>query len=409
MKLPQFTTALVLLLSEYAVQSFPLGGWTPRHLSRTGSENQLFDIAYGNSRFVAVGRTLQTNGLFESSLSLTSTDAVSWAQASSIIDQRQGEEDFPHGIAYGNGQFVAVSSSGRILTSADGTTWSQRQIEAANAYVSLGPITHANGQFFVLGSARDILTDRVNGFLLTSADQTNWLLRQSGAIDFSIRSITYGAGQFVGVGGGWRDILRNPGSHYNTIVTSTDGIVWIQRQAGTSYMLTDVVYAEGQFVAVGSPDTVITSTDGVNWVQRRSGTQSGFGAIAYGNGQFVAAGDSIVSSTDGVTWIEHTFDSQYGSLYGVAFGNGRFVAAGDSGAILESGTVVNLAITRNVGTGALSLSLAGPTGFDYAIQTSSDLISWRGVTTVSNAASTKIILDVLPATSDRQFYRAISQ
>jgi hypothetical protein len=37
------------------------------------------------------------------------------------------------------------------------------------------------------------------------------------------------------------------------------------------------------------------------------------------------------------------------------------------------------------------------------------MISWRDVTKISNAHSSKVILDGLPAASDRQFYRATSQ
>ena len=77
--------------------------------------------------------------------------------------------------------------------------------------------------------------------------------------------------------------------------------------------------------------------------------------------------------------------------------------------ILQSGSMINVSITPNTDTESLTLSFEGPTGLDYTIQTSSDLISWRDVTKISNPASTKIVLEGLRITSDRQFYRATSR
>ena len=76
--------------------------------------------------------------------------------------------------------------------------------------------------------------------------------------------------------------------------------------------LSAVAYGNGQFVAVGFGGTIVTSTDGVSWVQRESGTQNYLKGVAYGNGQFVAVGDgydpatgenmnsAILTSVDGV-------------------------------------------------------------------------------------------------------------
>ena len=95
---------------------------------------------------------------------------------------------------------------------------------------------------------------------------------------------------------------------------------------------------------------------------------------------------------------------------GFAYGNGHFIAVGDNGTILESGSIVNLAIKHDmVDTRSLTLSLEGPTGLEYTIQSSTDLISWREVTKFTGAQSTKIILEGLPANSNHLFYRAYSQ
>ena len=131
-----------------------------------------------------------------------------------------------------------------------------------------------------------------------------------------------------------------------------------------------------------------------------------FEGIAYGNGQFVAVGNSdgtiglrdgvgtIQTSTDGLNWVlRQSGTPQHTDLRGVAYGNGRFIAVGSGGTILQSGSIIILSITPNAGTGLLSLSLDGPTGLDYTIQTSADLITWHDVTKITNAQSSKVILD----------------
>src|SRR5438046_1101683 len=61
-----------------------------------------------------------------------------------------------------------------------------------------------------------------------------------------------------------------------TVVTSTDGVNWLQRQLETHGHLFGITYGNNQFVAVGGdllhgPGTILTSSDGTNWVQRQSG------------------------------------------------------------------------------------------------------------------------------------------
>src|SRR6266496_3824353 len=53
--------------------------------------------------------------------------------------------------------------------------------------------------------------------------------------------------------------------------------------------LRSIAYGNGVFVAVGGKTTV-TSTNGTTWTQRDPGTQTSLSAIAYGNGLFVAVG-----------------------------------------------------------------------------------------------------------------------
>src|SRR5437016_5650600 len=69
---------------------------------------------------------------------------------------------------------------------------------------------------------------------------------------------------------------------------------WILSSPLPQIGLSAIAYAQEEFVAVGWPGAIVTSADGVNWVQRQSSIQAGTNSelygIAYGNGQFVAVG-----------------------------------------------------------------------------------------------------------------------
>jgi len=70
-----------------------------------------------------------------------------------------------------------------------------------------------------------------------------------------LRSVAFGAGQFVAVGEG------------GAIVTSPDGVNWTQ--------LWCVTYASGTFIAAGGglfePGLILSATDGLNWTRRLDG------------------------------------------------------------------------------------------------------------------------------------------
>jgi len=86
-------------------------------------------------------------------------------------------------------------------------------------------------------------------------------------------------------------------------VTSPDGTNWTQWATATTNQLNDIIYANGQFVAAGNNGTIETSSSGTNWVLQNSGTTNALGNVAYGNGKYVAVGGTIViSSSDAATW-----------------------------------------------------------------------------------------------------------
>ena len=69
--------------------------------------------------------------------------------------QTSGTSNNLIGVTYGNGLFVAVGTSGTILTSPDGVTWTQR---TSGTDDTLRGVTHGNGTFVAVGIYGTILT-----------------------------------------------------------------------------------------------------------------------------------------------------------------------------------------------------------------------------------------------------------
>lgn len=68
--------------------------------------------------------------------------------------------------------------------------------------------------------------------------------------------------------------------------------------------LQDVLFADGQYVAVGEDGAILHSRNGREWTIRKSGVKGMLQSVAYGKGTFVAVGDDnvILTSKDGLTW-----------------------------------------------------------------------------------------------------------
>lgn len=220
-------------------------------------------------------------------------------------------------VAYGNGIFVAVSSSGtnQVMTSTDGVTWTPESAAEANAWQS---VTFGEGIFVAVS------TDGTNQ-VMTSPDGETWIPRAEAEAN-SWRSVTYGNGLFVAV--------SNDGT--NRVMISADGTTWTPEVAAEANPWRDVVYGEGKFVAVANNGTnrVMTSTDGETWIPEAAAEANAWFNVSYGNGVFVAvsfAGTTqAMSSPDGETWTGHVVP-EANSWESLTFGNGLFVAGSTNG------------------------------------------------------------------------------
>ena len=222
-------------------------------------------------------------------------------------------------VTYGNGQFVAVASSGanRVMTSPDGVTWTARTAAAASYWSS---VTYGNGLFVAVA---DFPKPGIQ--VMTSPDGITWTARTAAAPS-SWRSVTYGNGLFVAVAY----------DGVNQVMTSPDGINWTARTAAQNNLWWSVTYGSGLFVAVSRTGTnrVMTSPDGINWTARAAAENNSWYSVTSGNGLFVAVSSSgtnqVMTSPDGITWTPRFIEG--GNLWNsVTYGNGLFVTTASTG------------------------------------------------------------------------------
>lgn len=251
------------------------------NLRDPATTNTLFGVAYGNNRFVAVGWGPTI---------VTSPDGVIWTNSGSGFIQ--GELI---GVTYASNLFVAVGAdlssypaTGTILTSPDGIAWTNRALGFGSR---LYGIAYGKNQFVAVGS------DSANaGAILTSPDGADWTYLNPG-VNARLVTIAYGNGEFVAVGIGSGPLT----------LTSLDGINWVSHSTSLPVALGDttgLAFGHNQFVAVTDSfytgSRILTSCDGVAWIERQSSSAYDLYGVGYGSNSFVAVGETGAILQSGV-------------------------------------------------------------------------------------------------------------
>ena len=146
-----------------------------------------------------------------------------------------------------------------------------------------------------------------------------------------LRSVTFGAKGYVAVGS------------KGTILTSSDGIEWTERDSGVRNVIGNtlygVAYGPKGYVAVGDSGIILTSDNGTDWKLITSASQNIFIAVTYCFDKYFSVGipetagpsgktkiNMVFVSTDGKTWAgEGVKDA--GAFLAVSCGSGRTVVA----------------------------------------------------------------------------------
>lgn len=158
--------------------SINAASWT---LSSTVLPNLLWqDVAFGNNIFVAVA---QTTGGGSTATYAYSSDGISWTTGSLPTSATWIT------VTFGNGLFIAFSEGGTYVTSSNGVTWSSPGTGLVN---QIQKATYGGGYYVVVGSGQD---------LSYSTNGTTWTNRSINLGPASYFYVAYGAGTWVITGG----------------------------------------------------------------------------------------------------------------------------------------------------------------------------------------------------------------
>lgn len=283
-----------------------LNGWT---VQTSGVGHTLRSVAASPARLVAVGDDSGGEAVV-----ITSTDGSTWSVAHRAGACLGGSCTLPSQLSkviWAGTQFVAVGQErivstgklyGLILTSPDGTTWTQRAPKAIELGESEFPnerdmtsVAWSGSRFVAIG-----LGTGLDPAVWVSTDAETWT---AGSIPpepavalFPWSDVTWGNGRFVAVGAapGWFPPGSFPPGAHTPVFTSTDGVTW---QASSSSILLPpmraVTAGANEYLAVGDANREF-SANGIDWTVT---TASGCGnAVLWDGLHYVAVGQSICRS-----------------------------------------------------------------------------------------------------------------
>ena len=264
--------------------------------TRTNAEENTRGAAAGNGIYVVSSGTDM----------YISTNAVTWDYVET------SSTDIFFSIAFGNGVFVAVGDSGRIMTSTDGISWINRSSPT-------------------IESIRGVAFDKVNGYFWATGRNDSRVYRSinNGVSWANITTNQTSNTNGIAVNG---DVIVVSSDHSSgsagRIYTSTNGGASWSTSYSLSFKLWDVIYENNIFVVVGDNGRIISSGNGTSWSENNISTSSNIYTIAYGSNHWVIVGQgpgiSVSISTNLNNWEQKSTITTT-STGQIAFGDGFFV------------------------------------------------------------------------------------
>ena len=250
-------------------------------------------MAYGNGAWLAIASSGQTGAV--------SPDGQTWTSV--ILPSSQTWS----GIAYGNGYWVAIASGYGFaaVSKANGAGWRTFALPSSTTWSN---IAYGNGIFVAIATGTN-----------TAAYSTNYGTTWSSATlpgsNLTWSSVTYGNGIFVAVASGSA-----------TSAYSATGSSWTSSTLPTSTTWSSVTYGQQTFVAVSSASvTPAYSTNGSTWYSSNIAIPAT--TIVYGQGVFTAlnAGSTTAyTSEDCLQWNQQTVSSATYSACAFGFNGSNY-------------------------------------------------------------------------------------
>jgi hypothetical protein len=286
--------------------------WT--EVSARVTKRSLTSIASGNGLLITTMQYYSSHALYASS-----DGGVSWGELPSLPGGLTAER-----IKFMEGLFYAFCG-GTVLTSPDGQNWTTfYESPLSNAYLT--DLIHENNLYILVGGRPQILT---------STDGIDWTERWTGPDWYGFSGVAFGENTFVAVG------------NFGSVFASEDGLFWSAASIYAGDDFVSVVYGNGQFVAVSHYGAVYSSADGKSWLNRVQGSFSFLSQVIYTQAGFIAVGSAdtdfgsyvrLHTSLDGISWTDEVLYAA-GGLTGITQGSDGYYASGWWGSILRSDQV----------------------------------------------------------------------
>jgi hypothetical protein len=215
-------------------------------------------------------------------------------------------------LSAAGGAIVTVGWNGRIFTSPDAKTWTNRSNTDVTSSELFSVANNGGSVFVAVGSSDTIVR--------STDDGATWAVATTVPLASALNGVAYGAGAFVAVGSG--------ATGGGVIFTSTDGgNVWTSTTPGSPPAFNSVSFANGSFFAGTQSGNLYSSANGSSW----SGALSTFLSasvlgVSYGGNTYLATdsvGD-INSSSNAADWVSLYLGIDADSFSSQCFGFGGF-------------------------------------------------------------------------------------
>lgn len=219
---------------------------------------------------------------------MTSTDGVIWTARSAAAALQWRDVAYSPTLDL----FVAVADSGtgnRVMSSPDGIVWTIRVSPADLAWEVVRWVPFLG--LFIAGANSASTTDTV----MTSSDGINWVQQTvaSGSVNSMATSLARVAMRALS---NFFGLTTDDGTTYNTTGAENSGV-------------RALAFGAGLFVCVGpNSATRQNSSDGIAWANVAMPSNSYLSIVFYEEtGEFVTLGSAAnsVTSDDGISWVEH--------------------------------------------------------------------------------------------------------
>jgi len=218
----------------------------------TSTTNVLTDIAYGAGLFVAT-----ESGV--SGFVNTSSDGVNWTRRSVPTNSRIG--DITTGKdASGRDRLIIVGSSGLVLTSSNGVSWQQQSLGTLR--FSMESVAYGDGMFVAITTTGDYLYSEDGGVTWIQQSIPTAVLPDSP----TLKAIAFGNSTFRVVGSSGTLLTATPQAIRQPINPADQSSRWVREISLGTNDLTDVTFGGDRFVAVGANGTILISLPEVSAV-----------------------------------------------------------------------------------------------------------------------------------------------